>query len=62
MPLNADNATRTGDGADMKLTAGTTQKNDSLWMYAGAPVKQWNGKLYTCASPRWCSTSVAVST
>jgi len=51
VPANADGSF-TGDVQNMKFISGGTQKNDSLWMYAGAPVKTWRGKQYTsCVAP-----------
>ena len=45
VPANAD-GTVTGDVPNMKFIAGASQKNDSLWMYAGSPVKAWRNKRY----------------
>ena len=45
VPANAD-GTFTGDVQNMKFIAGASQKNDSLWMYAGSPVKTWRNKRY----------------
>jgi len=44
-PPNADGSV-TGDICNMKFTT-NTQQNDSVWLYMGAPVKNWRGKQYT---------------
>lgn len=45
VPVNPD-GTYTGDVANMKFINGS-QRNDSLWMYAGGPMLRWRGKTYT---------------
>jgi hypothetical protein len=42
---NADGS-YTGDVSNLKYITGS-QKNDSVWVYAGAPVFTWRGKKYT---------------
>lgn len=44
-PANAD-GTYTGDLSNLRFITGS-QRNDSVWLYAGAPVKTWRGKKYT---------------
>ena len=46
-PVPADSdGVRRGDVQNMRYIAGATQKNDSLWMYTGSPVKTWRNKRY----------------
>lgn len=50
VPMNAD-GTYTGDVANMRFITGS-QRNDSLWMYAGGPVRRWREKNYVaCVAP-----------
>ncbi len=44
VPMNAD-GNYTGDVSNLKFLTGN-QKNDSLWMDLGLPIKEWRGRRY----------------